>query len=71
MLKRQESYGTPAYFGKVEWFDVVRRNSDDMLMQWRVSRVDGKEIVVNGPRGLIHSVDSLRAAVEFIAAQGA
>jgi hypothetical protein len=66
-LTRQAYYGTPHYFGKVEWFDVLDRETDEMLTAWRVSRVDGGEVVVNGPQGyVITGVTSLRAACELI-----
>lgn len=61
---RPEYYGTPAYFGKVEWFDVFDRETDEML-DWTVSRVDDKEITVNHPRyGVVTGLSSLRAAAE-------
>ncbi|AUG87289.1 hypothetical protein HOS59_gp25 [Streptomyces phage Rowa] len=64
---RPELYGTPAYFGKVEWFDVVDRVTDELLMPWEVSRVDGKEVIVNGPKGLvITGLKSLTEAAEAI-----
>lgn len=63
---RPEYYGTPAYFGKVEWFDVVDRETNELL-PWTVSRVDGKECVVNHPsEGVDAGLTSLNAAAELI-----
>ena len=58
--------GTAAYFGKSEWFQAHDRNTDACL-PWQVARVDnGREIVVNGPKGLVTSVSSLADAVALI-----
>jgi hypothetical protein len=63
---RPEFYGTPAYFGKVEWFDVVDRESNELL-PWTVSRVDGGECIVNHPNGCpVTGLASLHAAAEVI-----
>jgi hypothetical protein len=63
---RPEFYGTPAYFGKVEWFDVLDRETGKLL-PWTVSRVDGGEVVVNHPsQGVAAGLTSLGAAAEFI-----
>lgn len=65
---RPEYYGSPAYFGKVEWFDVVDRETDELL-PWTVSRVDGGEVVVNHPSSVVPGLTSLTAAAEVISAQ--
>lgn len=66
---RPEAYGTPAYFGKVEWFDVVDRETN-ALLPWTVSRVDGKECVVNHPsQGVVAGLYSLNTAAELIHAR--
>lgn len=68
-MRRPEYYGTPHYFGKVEWFDVLNRETDEML-DWTVSRVDGKEVTVNHPRyGVVTGLADLRAALEVCDAQ--
>lgn len=64
---RPEFRGIPSYFGKVEWFDVFDRATNDILTPWQVARVDSREIVVNGPKGLIEThCRTLREAAEFI-----
>lgn len=64
---RPEYYGHPAYYGKIEWFDVMDRATGELLMEWRVSRVDGREVIVNGPNGLIMpGLRTLREAAEGI-----
>lgn len=66
---RPEAYGTPQYFGKVEWFDVVDRDTN-ALLPWTVSRVDGKECVINHPsEGVTAGFTSLRATAEVIHAR--
>ncbi|KUN37702.1 hypothetical protein AQJ30_15575 [Streptomyces longwoodensis] len=66
---RPEVYGTPAYFGRVEWFDVVDRATNDLL-PWTVSRIDGKECVINHPaEGITAGLSSLRTAAELIHAR--
>ncbi|GAA2609679.1 hypothetical protein SMC26_39485 [Actinomadura fulvescens] len=66
---RPEFAGTPAYFGKVEWFDVFDRRTDELL-DWTISRVDGKECVVNHPRyGVVADLSSLNTAAEVCNAQ--
>ncbi|MCX4547272.1 hypothetical protein [Streptomyces sp. NBC_01500] len=68
-VTRQEHYGTPAYFGKIEWFDAVDRETSELL-PFEVSRVDQYDITVNGPKGLILTgLASLRDAVEAINAR--
>lgn len=63
---RAEFYETPAYYGKVEWFDVVDRETNELL-PWTVSRVDGKECVINHPsEGVSAGLYSLRTAAELI-----
>lgn len=66
---REEMRGTPEYFGKVEWFDVVDRESG-ALLPWTVSRVDGKKCVVNHPTfGVVPELSSLQIAAELVHAQ--
>ncbi|MBC9729279.1 hypothetical protein [Streptomyces sp. TRM68367] len=66
---RPQAYGTPYYFGKVEWFDVVDRETDELL-PWTVSRVDGAECVINHPsEGVTPGLPSLRRAAETISAR--
>ncbi|NYI06079.1 hypothetical protein [Allostreptomyces psammosilenae] len=66
---RPEFYGTPAYMGKVEWFDVVDR-ATGALLRWVVSRVDGNEVIVNHPSyGVTGGLATLRSAVELIKVQ--
>lgn len=62
---RPKAYGTPAYFGKVEWFDVVDRETNELL-PWTVSRVDGGECVVNHPSEGAMPVRTLHIAAELI-----
>lgn len=66
---RPGAYGTPGYFGRVDWFDVVDRETNELL-PWSVSRVDGGEVVVNHPSdGVIPGLRSLNAAAELIHAR--
>lgn len=66
---RPEAYGTPAYFGKVEWFDVVDRETNELL-PWTVSRVDGGECIVNRDGGGVWAgLVSLNSAAELIHGQ--
>lgn len=68
-VTRPEAYGTLAYFGRVEWFDVVDRETNELL-PWTVSRVDGKECVINHPtEGVTPDLSSLRNAAEVIHAR--
>lgn len=66
-ITRPEQYGTSTYFGTVEWFDVVDRETNELL-PWTVSRVDGAECVVNHPSEGVNTCGSLRAAADLITA---
>lgn len=65
-VTRPERYGQPDYYGKIEWFDAIDRETDELL-PYQVSRVDGREVIVNGPKGLIlPGLANLQEAVEVI-----
>ncbi|WP_109527201.1 MULTISPECIES: hypothetical protein [Nocardia] len=60
-------YGTPLGINTVTWYQAVDRDSNADITGWTVSRNHvTDDFVINGPRGLIHSVASLAAAAEFI-----
>jgi hypothetical protein len=68
-VTRPECYGTPSYFGTVEWFDVVDRYTNELL-PWTVSRIDGREVTVNHPsQGVDAGLASIRTAAELIHAR--
>lgn len=67
---RPQLRGTREYFGRVEWFNAMDRATELPIMGYDVSRAENGEIVINGPRGLIHDgCKTLREAAEFIAAR--
>lgn len=60
-------YGTPMGINTVTWYRAIDRDANADLTGWTVSRNHAlDEFVINGPSGVIHSVDSLPAAAEFI-----
>lgn len=67
-ITRPEAFGTPASFGTVEWFDVLDRETSEVLA-YTVSRVDGDRCAVHHPAEGVDTCRTLNAAAEMINAR--
>lgn len=64
-VTRPEAFGTPAAFGTLEWFDVVDRETGELLL-WQVNRLSGGVCSVYHPDWMTATVHTLNAAAELI-----